>query len=235
MTEIILDDCTAFGKIVDVYKNFSQAGLVEFLKKVVMNMDMHDEKNNSGYGIMLKDLSNIYVLVSKKNFPFHKLTQKNKMYINLKKAKRNFVLGYIWLCPWEKTNYCNVSHYINFIDTRITGLNIGEHMIHLYETRYENDKRLKENNNEWLCNLLPYEISNNSAKYWKRHFANNLCVENLNDMINLIQLHDIKQENIKWEELYSLYESETETESETESVTISDTESDKSSIIDHIV
>lgn len=231
MTEIILNDCTVFGKIVDVYKNFSQAGLVEFLKKVVMNMDMCDEKNRSGYGIMLKDFSNIYVLVSKRNFPFHKLTKKNKMYINLRKAKRNFVLGYIWLCPWEKTNYCNVSHYINFIDTRITGLNIAEHMIHLYETRYEDDKRIKENNNEWLCNLLPYEISNNSAKYWKGYFANNLCVKNLDDMIELIKLHDIKKDDIKWEELYSLYD----TEIEKDSVTDSDTDSDKSSLIDHIV
>ena len=102
MTEIILEDCTVFGKIADVYTNCSQAGLVEFLKKVVMNMDMHEEKNKCGYGIMLKDLSNIYVLVSKSNFPFHKLKQKNKIYINLNKARMNFVLGYIWLCPWKK-------------------------------------------------------------------------------------------------------------------------------------
>jgi hypothetical protein len=233
MTEIILDDCTIFGKIVDVYKGCSQGGLVEFLKNVVMNMDMHDEKNNCGYGVMLKDFSNIYVLVSKRNFPFHKLTKKNNMYINLKKAKRNFVLGYIWLCPWEKTNYCNISHYINFIDTRISGLNIADYMIHLYETKYEDDKRIKENNNEWICNLLPYEIPNNSAKYWKRHFANNLCVENLNDIVTLTKLHDIKQNDIKWEELYSLYDTETETE--TESITISDTDSDKTALIDHFV
>ena len=32
-----------------------------------MNVNMHDENNNCGYGIMLKDFSNIYVLVSKNN------------------------------------------------------------------------------------------------------------------------------------------------------------------------
>ena len=58
-------------------------------------------------------------------------------------------------------------------------------------------------------------------------------MENLNDIVTLSKLHDIKQNDIKWEELYSLYDTEKETE--TESVTDSDTESDKSLLIDHIV
>lgn len=224
-----LDDCTEFGKIVDIYDddNKSQKGLFEFLKEVVMNNNMLDERNNCGYGIMLKDFSNIYVLVSKNNFPFHKLSMNQDTYINFKRAKRNFVLGYIWLCPWEKTSFCNTSHYINFIDTRISNLNLAEYMMHLYESRYETAKRILELNNEWLCNLLPYEIPFSSAKYWKQHFSDSLCVKTISDVNELIKMHNINPNEIKWNELYVLYDTDSDT-------LLSDTDSD-TTLLDDMV
>ena len=52
-----LDKYTTFGKIEHVYENvIEKEGLFEFVNNVVMNMDMFDEHNKNGFGIMLKDL-----------------------------------------------------------------------------------------------------------------------------------------------------------------------------------
>ena len=78
MTEINLEDFTEFSKIKDSFHD--KNALHEFLNNVVMNMD---EDCNNGYGNMLKGFSDIYVLVSKKNFPFEKLTSNQKISIDL--------------------------------------------------------------------------------------------------------------------------------------------------------
>jgi len=95
MTEINLEDFTDFLKIKDIQKgcNYDKKALREFLNNVVMNMD---EDCNNGYGNMLPDFSDIYVLVSKKDFPFEKLTLNQKISIDLSVAKQNYILGYIW-------------------------------------------------------------------------------------------------------------------------------------------
>ena len=59
--------------------------LHKFLNNVVMNMD----KNfNNGFGNMLPYLSDIYVLISNKDFPFDKLTMNQKISIDLSVAKK---------------------------------------------------------------------------------------------------------------------------------------------------
>ena len=64
MVSVNLDKVTEFGKIKDIWTDDDdQSGLLEFVNNVVMNMNMFDEKNNNGYGIMLPSLSDIYVLV----------------------------------------------------------------------------------------------------------------------------------------------------------------------------
>ena len=69
MTEINLEDFTEFSKIKNIWSDcfHDKNGLHEFLNNVVMNMD---KDCNNGYGKMLPDFSDIYVLVSKKDFPF---------------------------------------------------------------------------------------------------------------------------------------------------------------------
>lgn len=96
MTEINLKEFTEFGKIKDIWNDIfhDKRGLCEFLNNVVMNID----KNcNNGNGNMLPDFSDIYVLVSNKDFPFDKLTLNQQISIDLSGAKKHFVLGYIWL------------------------------------------------------------------------------------------------------------------------------------------
>jgi hypothetical protein len=165
----ILENYTEFGKIKDIYDSVhDKQGLFEFLNNVVMNDDIMDENNNNGYGIMLKDLSDIYVLVSKKDFPFDKIPYKN-IKLKLKNGKKNYVLGYIWLCPWivEKPD-CIPYHFINYIDTRISGLNIAKYMINIYEFHDEKKGQV---------NLLPFEIALSSKNYWKKYFTDEKIVK----------------------------------------------------------
>ena len=67
---IDLQKYTTFGKVADIYPISGKEGLKEFLYNVVLNDNMFDENNNNGYGNMLKDLSNIYVLVANNTIPF---------------------------------------------------------------------------------------------------------------------------------------------------------------------
>ena len=67
MTEINLEDFTEFSKIKNISNHcfHYKETLREFLNNVVMNID---KDCNNGYGNMLPDFSDIYVLVSKKIF-----------------------------------------------------------------------------------------------------------------------------------------------------------------------
>ena len=136
MTEINLEDFTEFSKIKDIWNGQHDSNaLHEFLNNVVMNMD---PDCFNGYGKMLPDFSDIYVLVSKKDFPFEKLTSNQKISIDFSEAKKNYILGYIWLCHWTLENEgCIPCHFINFIDSRISGLNISKYMIEKYEENEE--------------------------------------------------------------------------------------------------
>ena len=70
MTTIDLNEHTRFGKIKDIFYGSStdRNGLIEFVTNVVMDMDMTNDNNKNGYGIMLPDLSNIYVFKCKKGY-----------------------------------------------------------------------------------------------------------------------------------------------------------------------
>ena len=196
MTDINLNICTEFGTVEQIYNCWhDKEGLFEFVKNVVMNMNKFDEHNKNGYGIMLKDLSNIYVLVSNKFFPFNNLKPSQKNSIDLSSAKQNFVLGYIWLFPFKIINE-DGSHYhlISYIDSRISGLNIVKYMIHEFEFEF-GEKR----------NLLPYEIASSSAKYWKKYFMEKSDIKTKQDLQNMIKELKLKHEDIKWNELFLKY------------------------------
>lgn len=193
----ILEKYTEFGKIKDIYNSVhDKQGLFEFLNNVVMNDDIMDENNNNGYGIMLKDLSDIYVLVSKKDFPFDKIPHKN-IKLKLENSKKNYVLGYIWLCPWIVENPdCIPYHFINYIDTRISGLNIAKYMINIYEFHDEKKGQV---------NLLPFEIALSSKNYWKKYFTDEYKVNNKTELKNMINNFKLKDDNIRWNELMTVY------------------------------
>jgi hypothetical protein len=198
MTEINLEDFTEFSKIKDIWSDcfHDTNGLHEFLNNVVMNMD---EDSNNGHGKMLPDLSDIYVLVSEDDFPFEKLTLNQKISIDLSVAKKNFVLGYIWLCPWVLKNegcipYRIPYHFIHFIDSRISGLNISKYMIEKYEET-EEDKY-----------LFPFEVMYGAEYYWKKYFMEVYNVKNKAELSQMISEFKFKKKDIRWEYLMSAFE-----------------------------
>lgn len=196
---INLSEVTEFGKISDIWSaGFKdRQGLEDFVKNVVMNMNMCDADNKNGYGIMLPDLSNIHVLVSNSDFPFDKLTanQTRRIDINTFGEGKYVILGYIWLCEKTTTSVYNVNyHFIEYIDSRISGLNIAEYMIEQYESNSDSDE---------IC-LLPSEIALGSEGYWKKYFEKEFedeikSEENLNKFITNYGLTSIV---LKWENLF---------------------------------
>ena len=86
MIEINLEDFTEFSKIKDIWNNnfHDKNALHEFLNNVVMNMEY-----GNGYGKMLHNFSDLYVLVSKENFPFGELTLNQKISIDLGFLKKS--------------------------------------------------------------------------------------------------------------------------------------------------
>jgi phosphoenolpyruvate synthase/pyruvate phosphate dikinase len=194
MTEINLEDFTEFSKIKDIWSDcfHDKNGLHEFLNNVVMNMD---KDCNNGYGKMLPDFSDIYVLVSKKDFPFEKLTSNQKISIDLSVANKNFILGYIWLCPWVlKNEGCIPYHFINFIDSRISGLNISKYMIEKYEETEEEN------------HLFPFEIISGAKYYWKKYFMEVYKIKNKTELSQMIYEYELKKGDIRWDELISAFE-----------------------------
>jgi len=202
MSKINLEEFTEFGKIKDIYDSLhDREGLFEFVNNVVMNKDMFDENNKNGYGNMLKDLSNIYVLVSNKMFPFNKLNSKQRVTIDLKKTKKNFVLGYIWLCPWKIKNEGVVPlQFISFIDSRISGLNIAKYMIEKYEEGDEYNATDDE-----VGFLLPFEITMGAKNYWKKYFTEVYDIKNKKELEQIITDYKFKETDIRWSELMSVF------------------------------
>lgn len=194
MTEITLEEHTEFAKIKDIWNDcfHDKYGLHEFLNNVVMNN--HEDCFN-GYGKMLSDFSDIYVLVSKNNFPFDKLTLTQKISLDLSVATKNYVLGYIWLCPWILENEgCVPYHFINCIDSRISGLNISKYMIEKYEEVDEIEKY-----------LLPFEVMYGSENYWKKYFMEVYQINNKTELYRMIGEYNIKK-NVRWNHLISAFE-----------------------------
>lgn len=188
----ILKKHTEFRKIKDMYFH-DRHGLYEFLNNVVMNTN-NDCCN--GHGTMLSDFSDIYVLVSNEDFPFDKLKLKHKILIDLSVAKESFVLGYIWVKS-TITEYegCCPYHFINFIDTRILGLNIAKYMIEKYEM-----------NSDDGCILFPQEVIKGAQHYWKKYFMEVYEIKNKSDLLKMITDFKFGKHDIKWEYLISAFE-----------------------------
>jgi hypothetical protein len=196
MTEINLEDFTEFAKVKTIWNycnNYDKKGLHEFLNNVVMNMD----KNcNNGFGNMLPDLSDIYVLISNEDFPFDELTMNQKISIDLSVAKKNFVLGYIWIDSVVlKYEGCIPYHFISFIDSRISGLNIAKYMIEKYEEQCEEE-----------THLFPFEIMNGAEKYWEKYFMEIYEIKNKIELSQMIIEYEFKESDIRWGKLFSAFE-----------------------------
>jgi len=187
-----------FGKVSDIWSvGFrSKNGLVEFIKNVVMNMDMCDGENKNGYGVMLQDVSNLHVLVSNQDFPFESLSESQNKNINLTASEdKCFVLGYIWTSPNIKRGNAGEAdfHFIEYIDSRISGLDIAKYMIDMYGD----------------CNkacLLPYNIAYGADKYWKKYFEDEHDIETKAELKQLIVDCELNSSDIKWNSLFDILE-----------------------------
>ena len=158
-----------------------------------------NKKYENGNSKMLLDLSDIYILIAKNDFPFDKLTKQN--YKGKSKIKgdisiKNYVLGYIWLCPWildRETHKDYPYYFINFIDSRVSGLNIAEYMIEKFESTSETDRL-----------LLPFEVMSGAEKYWKKYFQAKFNINNKYDLQEMINKYDIEKE-VRWKYLMSVF------------------------------
>ena len=187
----ILEKYTEFHKVKEMYFH-DRLGLVEFLNNVVMNKDYVN-----GDGRMLSEFSDIYVLVSNEHFPFDKLELNHKISIDLSVAKESFVLGYIWVSRTiREYEGCSPYHFINSIDTRISGLNMAKYMIEKYEMM--ND----------CCILLPQTIVRSAQYYWKKYFMEVYDIKNKADLLKMITGSDRKfgKDDIQWMPLIEAFE-----------------------------
>ena len=132
---------TQFGKIENIQWVDDGSTLIEFIEHVIFK-----------YPVMLPDISNIYVLVACEHFPTDKFNEEQK---NIFRKNEKYVMGYIWISKSSISKQCS---FINFIDSRVSGLNIAKYMIEQYESS-EKDKI-----------LLPMEIMKCAQFYWKKYF-----------------------------------------------------------------
>lgn len=183
--EWVLHDAI-FSKICDL-NTITYEIIYEFIKNYICKCP--------DKGILLKNLSNIYVLYGMQNSDnYVKSTEKkwkdilNDEQYEIMQKNNYYILGFILIDKKKSKN--DKVHYIGLIDTRVKGYNIAELMINKYEKSYENIK------------LLPYEIIETSTKYWQKYFGNYFSTkEEYHKFIIDMKIND---DNIKWDYLIEL-------------------------------
>lgn len=191
-------DCyTTFGSIQQLWASdaYEKNGLEEFVQNVILNKDIFDVNNQNGFGIMLHDLSNLYVLVSKSDFPYHKLQPNHKMNISFKKNQpnTNTILGYIWISDTITIRkHRKPLYFIKFIDSRISGLNIANYMIQKFEAIGMGRM------------LLPYEIQFSAKGYWEKYFIEKYKVNNKILLEHFITKYHIHEQCINWSHIFNI-------------------------------
>lgn len=175
------------------FVKISESAVLNFetIKEFIENcIYKHPNKN-----LLLPQLSNLFVLVCDTNsekFYHNNKSLKNclsdEQYEFLQKNDK-YILGYIWVSDQKSKNDKNI-HYIEFIDTRLKGCNIAEHMMSQYEGYINSDN--VDNN----CLLLPKEIIDTAVGYW---------IKNLNflgtkkETEQYISDKKLKEDKINWD------------------------------------
>lgn len=90
---------------------------------------------------------------------------------------------------------CIPCHFIQFIDSRISGLNIAKYMIEKYEEDFEEERY-----------LFPFEVMNGAEKYWKKYFMELYKIKNQTDLSQMIKDFGFKKGDVRWEELMMAFE-----------------------------
>lgn len=109
-----------------------------------------------------------------------------------------FILGYFLTGPYlaEKIYKYNCGygeiHYMLLMDTMVRGLGIGKEMINRYETYNEDSYPL----------LIPQEVIESSAGYWKKYFEDEHSICDVEDLDEFIKEYHINGNNLEWKYLY---------------------------------
>ena len=85
-------------------------------------------------------------------------------------------------------------YFIQYIDTRIAGLNIAEYMIDAFEG----------GGTDGL--LFPYEVEFGARIYWKRYFHRVYQVTNKKQLKQMIKEYGLHDYSVKWENLFDVLE-----------------------------
>lgn len=185
----IIDDAQ-FGKIKDLLLSFES--LKQFIDDVIYK---HPNKN-----ILLKNLSNIYVLVAMHgSYNYLKpggITWKeiiNEEQYNILEKNGTFVIAFMLIT--EKNQKL---HYIELFDTIVRKNNLGSIMMDRYD-----------NIHKYNINLIPQNIIETSAKYWAKELAlynikdGKYCID-IEDIDNFIKDMELDENELDWKYLYQL-------------------------------
>ena len=181
---------TQFGKVKDLFNGQNdKKGLVEFITNVLINTNSR----------MLPDVSDIWVLVSNHDFPF---TEQQLLLFDA--TRKNYVLGYIWLSDFTIEHADHIPyHFINFIDTRIPGLNIAKYMINTYETQCLQNC---QGSCSELRYLFPFEVKFSAVNYWKKYFIEVYHVKNKTDLKLMMLEFNLNLNLLWWDDLFHIFD-----------------------------
>jgi hypothetical protein len=144
-------------------------------------------------GTLIKNLSNMYVLMAVKNAFWKRRLSKSENY--LLDTNSRYIIGFI-----DPIKFTNNIHYIYYIDTRLRGMNIGRYMIEKYN--YE----MNNNDNTEVVHLLPQEVVETAAAYWKKFFEDEYDCHNVEDLERLIEELSLEDHGLKWDHMIAEYE-----------------------------
>jgi hypothetical protein len=161
--------------------------LINFIDNVVYN-----HPNSS---ILLKNLSDIYILVA--NFGYQKFLHPgekswkeimNKEQYDMLEKNNELIIAYMWIEKQDED-----IHYIGLFDTIVRNNKLGYHMIKKYENLYE-------------VILIPQEIIQSSAKYWAKilDILDDKGIAQKQFIDDFIKEFSINPKDISWKHLYNL-------------------------------
>jgi hypothetical protein len=166
-------------------KHLSERSNPMLLEFVTNYINQHVEKVN-----LLKHVSNMYVLY----------TKTNAMLVNYAGFQASFcenggfILGYALFVPTQKPSV----HFIEKIDTRVSGCDFVKHIVDSYKSAQDCDDE---------CYVVPRCMTQDDAWYWAQMFASEF------NCVNLVSIRCFRMrlftnmKQVEWKHLYAYWTS----------------------------
>lgn len=170
-----------FGRIDDIGDMFKREVHLEFISNCLMKSAAH----------LFADYSYIYILVAH-GPPERRTAPHESCWIDLlsqeqcalMRRNNGFILGYMLMSIESPKDV----YLIECIDTRVSGCNIAEAMIHKYENEVamisSADNNLMSVKTLPKC-VLPREITQNAVFYWKKFFEKRYGVQQSQSLLEV--------------------------------------------------